>query len=337
MNQSLHTLHVKGMHCKACVFLIEDKVSELQGVGQVKVSLKRQTIEVICDDEEELTPEKLGEMINPLLETHGYSVHTEPVTLERSANWGEYFLAMILAAVLILGFIQLQKIGFLGMLNAENRTYGTSFIIWLIASVSSCLAVVGGVVLALGAIYSRSSSFRPHTLFHIGRLAWFFVLGWVLGVVWSAFQISPVVSTVLNMIIAVVLFILWLNLLGVARWSVAMGGWIFQRFASQKNTFLGPLLLGIGTFFLPCGFTQSMQVYTLWTWSFLAGGLTMLAFALGTLPVLLILSISGKTIQKSSSSNIFFKTIGVILIVLALYNFLSSLVALWVIKPFIYL
>ncbi|MBP6911492.1 sulfite exporter TauE/SafE family protein [Patescibacteria group bacterium] len=65
----------------------------------------------------------------------------------------------------------------LQMLNAENRTYGTSFLIGLIASVSSCLAVVGGVVLALGTLYSQSSSFRPHSLFHIGRLVGFFVLG----------------------------------------------------------------------------------------------------------------------------------------------------------------
>ncbi|MBP6911491.1 sulfite exporter TauE/SafE family protein [Patescibacteria group bacterium] len=50
--------------------------------------------------------------------------------------------------------------------------------------------------------------------------------------------------------------------------------------------------MGIGTFFLPCGFTQSMQVYTLSTGSFLAGGLTMLSFALGTLPMLLLLSVT---------------------------------------------
>ena len=48
-----------------------------------------------------------------------------------------------MAAALIYGFVELQKLGLLQMLNAENRTYGTSFIIGLIASVSSCLAVVG--------------------------------------------------------------------------------------------------------------------------------------------------------------------------------------------------
>lgn len=80
-----------------------------------------------------------------------------------------------------------------------------------------------------------------------------------------------------------------------------------------------------------------MQIYTLGTGSFVAGGLTMLFFALGTLPVLLLLSITGKTIQKSSSSNLFFKTIGIILIILALYNFASSMVALGLIQPFFYL
>lgn len=333
MEKQTHKLYVKGMHCKACTLLIEEKISELEKTGDVSVSLKRQTVEFTYDDV--TVPEELTEAINPLLQDLGYSVHVEPI--KRTINRGEYVLAMILAAVLIFGFIQLQQVGFLEMLNTENRTYGTSFIIGLIASVSSCLAVVGGVVLALGTVYSQSNSFRPHSLFHLGRLGGFFVLWGVLGAIWSAFQLSPLVSTILNMVIAIVLFVLWLNLLWLTRRSVAINGGIFQRFASEKNTFLGPLLLGIGTFFLPCWFTQSMQIYTLSTGSFVAGGLTMLAFALGTLPVLLLLSITGKSLQKSSSSNLFFKTIGIILIVLALYNFVSSLVALWIIKPFFYL
>ena len=43
-------------------------------------------------------------------------------------------------------------------------------------------------------------------------------------------------------------------------------------------------------FFLPCGFTQALQLYVLGKGSFATGAVTMLVFALGTLPALLSLS-----------------------------------------------
>lgn len=102
---------------------------------------------------------------------------------------------------------------------------------------------------------------------------------------------------------------------------------------SKFNHTLTPLLVGVATFFLPCGFTQSMQLYTLTTGSFLTGGLTMFAFALGTLPVLALISFSSFSIQKSSKAGIFFKTAGLIVIMFALFNLINSLVVIGVIPP----
>jgi sulfite exporter TauE/SafE len=102
---------------------------------------------------------------------------------------------------------------------------------------------------------------------------------------------------------------------------------------SKFNHRLTPFLVGVVTFFLPCGFTQSMQLYALTTGSFLTGGLTMLAFALGTLPVLSLISFSSFSIQKSSKSGIFFKTAGLIVIMFALFNLLNSLVVVGIIPP----
>lgn len=332
MDQQIHTLHVKGIHCASCVILIEDTVRELEGVSNVWVSLKRATVEIVCRNDE-MSPEKLSELINPLIASYGYTLHLAPAT--KTVNWWEYVIACIMAAALIYGFVTLQKLWLLQMLNADHRTYGTSFVIGLIASISSCLAVVWAVVLALGTVYANSSSYRPQWLFHVGRLVGFFLLWGLLWLIWSTFQISQNASIILNMIIALVLFVLWLNLLGIVKGGVTWWwGGIFKRFTGMGNEIFGPLLIGIGTFFLPCGFTQSMQIYTLSTGSFLSGGLTMLSFALWTLPVLGLLSMTWKRIQTSASSWLFFKTIGIILLVVSLYNFMSSLVALGAIPPF---
>ena len=102
---------------------------------------------------------------------------------------------------------------------------------------------------------------------------------------------------------------------------------------SKLNHTLTPMLVGVATFFLPCGFTQSMQIYTLSTGTFLQGALTMSAFALGTLPVLALLSFSSLSIHQNKNKGIFFKTAGLIVILFALFNIINSLVIIGVIPP----
>jgi hypothetical protein len=87
------------------------------------------------------------------------------------------------------------------------------------------------------------------------------------------------------------------------------------------------------TLFIPAGFTQSMQIYTLSTGNFLNGGLTMLVFALGTLPVLALISFSSFSIQNSTKAGIFFKAAGLIVILFAVFNILNTLVAAGYIAP----
>jgi sulfite exporter TauE/SafE len=76
-----------------------------------------------------------------------------------------------------------------------------------------------------------------------------------------------------------------------------------------------------------------MQVYTLSTGNFLTGGLTMLVFALGTLPMLALLSFGSFSISSKPWKGIFFKTAGLIVIALALFNLINSLVVAGIIEP----
>jgi len=96
---------------------------------------------------------------------------------------------------------------------------------------------------------------------------------------------------------------------------------------------LSPLLVGIGTFVLPCGFTQSMQLYALTTGSFMHGALTMFVFALGTFPVLALLSFGSLNVAHKPWKGIFFKTAGIIVIVLALLNLANALATAGIINP----
>ena len=102
---------------------------------------------------------------------------------------------------------------------------------------------------------------------------------------------------------------------------------------SKLNHTLTPALVGIATFFLPCGFTQSMQIVALSTGNFMSGAMTMFAFALGTLPVLGLLSFSSFSISKSSKAGIFFKTAGLVVILFAVFNLINALVVINILPP----
>ena len=176
-------------------------------------------------------------------------------------------------------------------------------------------------------------------MFHIGRLVSFFFLGEVIGVLGSVFQLGANGMLILGLIVALVLFILGFNLLDVFPWAkklqLTVPTELGKRIHGLKNVnhILTPFVVGALTFFLPCGFTQSMQIYTLTTGSFWRGGLTMLSFALGTLPVLAILSFSALGIQKKAQSGVFFKTVGLIVIFFAIFNLLNTLAGAGIIDP----
>ena len=234
----------------------------------------------------------------------------------------------------------MQKIGLIDLVDANSVTYGTAFTIGVIASLSTCMAVVGGLVLSMSATFAKEGDrARPQIMFHAARIVAFFILGGVIGALGSAFTLSGTATFILSLVIGIVMLILGINLLDTFAWTKklqpSMPRFIAKHVhgVSKLNHTLTPVLVGIATFFLPCGFTQSMQLYTLTTGSFMSGGLTMLAFALGTFPVLALVSFSSFSVQKSSKSGIFFKSAGLIVIMFAIFNLLNSLVAAGYIPP----
>ena len=336
-NSKTYTFYVKGMHCEACVLLTESELMEVEGVTHAVSSLKTHTIEV-SGDFGWRTPEETARELSQVLEKHGYSLSVEKQ--EHEKNWSEFTVAIPVALGFAVLFILLQKLGIVNLVNTSNVSYGTAFLIGVIASLSTCMAVVGGLVLSMSATFAREGDrVRPQILFHTGRIVAFFILGGVIGALGSAFTLGPTGMFVLGLLVGIVMLILGINLLDVFPWAKRLQPSMPKFLAkhalgvSEMNHVLTPLLVGVATFFLPCGFTQAMQLYSLTTGSFLAGGLTMLAFALGTLPVLALIGFSSFSIKNSAKAGIFFKSAGLIVILFALFNIINSLVVIGAISP----
>ncbi len=332
-----YTFHVNGMHCKACVLMIDSELEELPNVEKVSASLQKHQV-VVTGDFGEKSPEQIAEELSVPLAKHGYNL-----TLEKQAakkNWSEFIYAIPIATAFAVLFVLLQKSGVVNLVDASEMSYGTAFLIGLIASVSTCMAVVGGLILSMSASFAKTGdTTKPQILFHLGRIVSFFLLGGVIGVVGSAFALNQMSTFILSLLIGLVMLVLGLNLLEVFHFTKkiqpAMPKFISKHVIgiSKFNHRFTPVLVGVATFFLPCGFTQSMQIYTLSTGNFITGGFTMLAFALGTLPVLALISFSSFNIKNSSKSGIFFKAAGLIVILFALFNLISSFVAIGWISP----
>src|SRR5690606_13267183 len=78
-------------------------------------------------------------------------------------------------------------------------------------------------------------------------------------------------------------------------------------------------LVGAATFFLPCGFTQAVQLYALSTASPLVGGAVMATFAVGTTPGLFALAALPELTTGRSQATVL-RVVGVVVLAFALLN-----------------
>ena len=225
-----------------------------------------------------------------------------------------------------------------GFSVSDTMGYGLVFLIGLVASVSSCIAVTGGLLVALAAKYNEVTDTRPGLqrlkpliYFNAGRIISYTLLGGAVGALGSALTLSSEVTGILTIVASAVMILLGIHMLRLfpsasrllPRMPKIFGNKIHDL--STMDIRGGAFLLGAATFFLPCGFTQALQLYVLAKGSFAVGALTMLAFSLGTLPALLSLS-AVSSFARGAFQKHFLKVAGAAVIVLGLMNIQYGLV-----------
>lgn len=215
---------------------------------------------------------------------------------------------------------------------SETMSYGLVFVVGLVASVSSCIAVTGGLLVAIAAKYNESTAnltpgqrVKPHVYFNLGRIISYTLLGGLIGVIGSALTLSPQVNGILTLIASAVMILLGLQMLrllpALTRFLPTMPSSVAHKIhdLAERDANGGAFVLGATTFFLPCGFTQALQLYVLAKGSFVTGALTMLAFSLGTLPALISLS-AMSSLATGAFQRHFLKFAGAAVIILGIGN-----------------
>ncbi|MEK7604268.1 MAG: sulfite exporter TauE/SafE family protein [Patescibacteria group bacterium] len=328
-----YIFHVSGTHCPSCKIFIEDTLHDQIGITSVDVDLKNETVSIETTLDE--SHHALAEILTEKIQHNGYALSVDK-KVKGKRDDGVMWQALPIGLAFLSLFFIVQKSGILNFGLGGTITPLTSFIIGLVASVSSCLAIVGGLVLSLSATVSQDkvSDVKPMMLFHGGRLISFAVLGGILGAIGSAVGISFTATAILGIVASVVMIVLGLHLVGVFEKNrIALPSGFFSFFRTIEHKTIAPFLVGVGTFFLPCGFTQAMQVAALSSGSFFSGLLIMTAFALGTLPMLALLSFGSASFAHSKHASLFFKSAGVVVVGLGAFALLAGLAGLGVIDP----
>jgi sulfite exporter TauE/SafE/copper chaperone CopZ len=329
-----YTFHVTGTHCASCKILIEDILNEQDFIKKSKVNLNKETVEIETDSNR--SAEELATILTDKVKGNGYTLSIEKQIQEKE-NDSIIWTAIPIGLVFLILFFVSQKSGILNLGIGGKTTPATGFIIGLIASLSSCLAIVGGLILSLSAKVAQGnngSTKKPFILFHAGRLIGFALLGGVLGLIGKAIGINFVFSAILGLIASTVMIVLGLNLVGVFKKNkLTLPSHLFSFFRKVEHATFTPILIGVGTFFLPCGFTQSMQVSAISSSSFMSGLLIMFSFALGTLPMLALLSFGSASFANGKHAPLFFKSAGVVVIGLGIFALLAGLAGLGIINP----
>jgi sulfite exporter TauE/SafE/copper chaperone CopZ len=271
----------------------------------------------------------------------------------------------------------------------------------LAASVSTCMALVGGLVLGVSARFAErhpdagpARRMRPQLMFNLGRVLGFGVLGALVGALGKVVALSGPALAVAVVAVSVVMGLLGLKLTGVsprlagtyialpaglsrmlrldgrkdASWSTpggveasgaqgvrSQGGEGRQaggpltkddaEGASQRGrTARAPwsrasgyrdadtLLLGAASFFLPCGFTQAVQVYALSTGDPLQAGLVLALFALGTAPGLMGVGAATAFLRGPRAASLL-RVVGVLVLAFAVVNLGGALRTLGLGQP----
>jgi|CXWL01.1.fsa_nt_gi sulfite exporter TauE/SafE/copper chaperone CopZ len=326
--------HITGTHCKSCKILTEGILSEQHGVSKVHVDIGRHTIEVHGDFD--ASSEQLLTRWNHLLASHNYELSLEKKAHHR--DWKTFSMALPLALLLFSAFILLQKSGWLNIGFEGELTPWTALLIGIVASLSTCLAVVGGLVLSLSAKVSQDvKTTRPFVFFHLGRLLGFAGLGAVLGALGSVIGLNATVSGILGLLVALLMILIGVQLLDLfplaKTFQLTLPKNFHKKIVSIEGGKWAPFLIGVLTFFLPCGFTQSMQWAALSSGSWIQGMMIMSVFALGTFPVLALISFTSFSLAHRPSAKLFMSTAGILVIGFGIIALLAGLAGLGIIAP----
>ncbi len=318
------TLYVEGMHCPSCDILVKDKFGECANVQSVTADYRSQKVEI------EYSGDLDTKMLNRKIASYGYGIAEKGIAPKEPLQ-KRIFDAGAIAVILFIAYYFSRELNILpeNLTELSPTSYWAVFLLGLIASTSTCMATSGALFMAtVKNVQKNERSEFIHTIlpaisFNVGRVLSYGLFGYVVGMLGKSIATNLHFGAGLSLFVAVFMLFIGLDMAGVLPFSslsiFSFTKKIFEPLQKRfiKNPKQTSFLLGAITYLLPCGFTQTVQFYALGLANPVQSALTMMIFALGTVPALLAIGMAS-SFTKSKIYPMIAKTMGVIIVMIGL-------------------
>jgi len=281
---------VKGMVCNSCANAIEIALDKK--VDSVSSSYSKKQVEI--DFNEKKTSEK---EIKSIIKKLGYEI-TENSEVKKS-NGFYWHIVILSIIVLIATYVLLRKFGVdLHLPDLDFAFLGqkTSLILLFVAGLLTgfhCIAMCGGFLVsytAKNAIKGHKSFFQ-HLVYGASKTISYTIIGAAFGLIGSIFFFSPALRGGIAVFAGVFMLFYALSMFGLKFFKrFQFNPKFLTKIATKKYSgfYFGPMITGLlNGLFIACGPLQALYLYAAGTGSLIQGGLSLMVFGLGTLPVML--------------------------------------------------
>src|SRR3989344_4226568 len=143
---SIFVVPIRGMHCKSCEILIEKNLKKIPGVTSVKAHQRAGRADVVAN--RQIAPEQIADAVK----TAGYEVGEKEKLPWISRDANDYLELGIIALILAVLFLSAKGYGLFSVSLVPSGTgLVIALLVGLVAGVSTCMALIGGVGLGGGA------------------------------------------------------------------------------------------------------------------------------------------------------------------------------------------
>lgn len=292
-------LAIGGMTCGHCERRVREALEAVPGVAAARVSLADGSAVV------RLAAPVAAATLVAAVEAAGYAA--SPRAPRRRIPLPAFFAA--LAAVFALGWLLTRAFG----VNAvallpdvgASATLGALLLAGLFTSLH-CAGMCGAMALGgtLGEVgddltrrAQRARSWRAALVYNAARLAAYAAVGGIVGALGAALSPGPGFRGAVQLVAGCAMLALALRMLGIVSFRLPRLPW--PGVVRDGGAGLGrAAALGILTGLMPCGPLQAMQLWALGSGSAARGALGMLAFGLGTAPLLFALGAAAGALAR---------------------------------------
>lgn len=282
-------IYVDNMVCQSCEKAVIKTLKSIDGVTSVEADSSTGQVEIMSSS-------KIGNrLLDQQLKDMGYPIREK-------ASKGKKLLLLIIGGLILFFLSNNQTL--VEVIDLDIRqSYFMLFVVGILTSFH-CVFMCGGIAMsqAVGK-QSTGDNIKSSLAYNIGRVISYTIIGGIVGGIGSLVMVTEGFRGAVTIGAGVFMLLFGLKFMGLVKLPKFKRRKQLSQLTKEEpyqNNFVVGLLNG----FMPCGPLQTMQLYALGTGSILAGSLSMLAFSLGTVPLMIGIGFFTSSLNRGQSAKL---------------------------------